>query len=140
VLDTVEDGHEIWTCECDADYYGDWIGPNCNFHVLDGWAIFFYILILIMIGAAVFTYFRRKRNKARAKERRENALVDAEKEKDQALANQKEALEALKADMTYPDTWDMVSKPLARCRNNTPFLRCLFLIEKHISQTGSGQT
>ena len=62
-------GHEIWTCACDADYFGDWIGKDCNFHVLSSWALFFYFLILGIITAAVYTWFRRKRSKAKNRDR-----------------------------------------------------------------------
>ena len=44
-----EVGHEVWVCECDPEYFGDWVGPDCNNHIWDGVAIFIYFLILLMV-------------------------------------------------------------------------------------------
>ena len=101
-----EVGHEVWVCECDPEYFGDWVGPDCNYHIWDGVAIFIYLLILLMVGGCVFVYFYRLNRKKRAEERRARALEIAQEKLEEAVEAVKKEFENKKAGMTYPEIWD----------------------------------
>ena len=101
-----EVGHEVWVCECDPEYFGDWVGPDCNYHIWDGVAIFIYFLILLMVGGCVFVYFYRLNRKKRAEERRARALEIAQEKLEEAVEAVKKEFENKKAGMTYPEIWD----------------------------------
>ena len=101
-FDREENGHEVYKCNCNADYFGDWLGENCDFHVLDVGAVLFYVLI---VGTCCATFWKRKHSKWKNAHRRELAQKEAERTMETALAAQKDALELKKQGLIYPTTW-----------------------------------
>ena len=45
-----EVGHEVWVCECDPEYFGDWVGPDCNNHI---WEVYVIVVLLVLIAAGM---------------------------------------------------------------------------------------